>query len=823
MTANFNSDVLQELNSPEAQQLHGLTKELTRIGVGNIVDLPQIVVFGGQNAGKSSVLEAISHIRFPIDSGLCTRFATELELKHGPEPRIRASVKFAASRETKTLSYDGFNESDLPDIIKKAKEEMGISGSEKRFTKDILRLDIEGPSMYPLQLVDLPGVFEVTSEEQTEQDKRTVKELVDSYLNQKNSIVMMVIASETDYHMQSTLEKLKKFDEAGGRTIGIITKPDKATSDEIRKPYIELALNQNDKFKLKLGWHVMRNRDTKDENHDFAARDSAEANFFEESSWARIPRGNRGVNSLRVRLSKIQFDHLRHSIPTIIQEMKTKLAERDEELERLGPARPNRSDMRNFLNRKADSFQQLAKEAVEGRYHEAFFRRSPDQYKLRAQLRNFSAAFDYTLRAKGADRIVVKDEDEDEDEKQEDDASSEESEDYFELPEYLEDFLEANPYPFADPEECTFSELSEELNKEAAKTRGLEFPGSTNDNLALRLFQRQSRKWEGIAQHHIDLVAASARLFVEKAIEYLVGPADTNFTTNTILHTIVDDFFEKRERSLKDKLEELICPYREAYALPIDRDFIQLKKTKAAARYSHHGGDFAPNDVVSVMETYYELSRRTFTDNIINLAVESCLVRHIPHIFTPTSVGEMSDETVEKLAKESEDVITRREDLEVDKDKLTEALKYCNKYRPRNSPDNSQTNTITRGSSPASSGKKDKSSAKDFGSKPTVPSPGGIPFGAGSSSNNPSTSSKSGPSLFPSSSPPSDKAASAQLSPLPLQPSSGGLFGGAKASSNVAGTGQSQDTSPHPKAAHPNWSTRFPFVATKLGRTVWWR
>lgn len=303
--------------------------------------------------------------------------------------------------------------------------------------------------------------------------------------------------------------------------------------------------------------------------------------------------------------------------------MKTKLAEREEELDRLGTARSEIGDIRNFLNKKADAFQQLAKEAVEGRYHEAFFRRSPDQYKLRAQLRNFSAAFDYTLRAKGAERKVIEDEK---------DSVSESD-----LPKYLEDFLGVNPYPFADTKKCTFAELSAELNEEAAKTRGLEFPGSTNDNLALRLFQRQSHKWGDIAQHHIEMVTTSARLFVEKAMEYLIGAAETDHTTDAILRTIVDDFFEEREDVLKEKLEELVRPYREAYALPVDGDFIALKTVKSIARQKKEimdqycevppsassaetlgmllagvsgrkEGEFAPGGVLDAMETYYEVS-----------------------------------------------------------------------------------------------------------------------------------------------------------------------------------------------------------------------
>jgi ABC-type polysaccharide/polyol phosphate transport system ATPase subunit len=37
------------------------------------IDLPQIAVIGSQSAGKSSLIEAISGITLPRDSGTCTR------------------------------------------------------------------------------------------------------------------------------------------------------------------------------------------------------------------------------------------------------------------------------------------------------------------------------------------------------------------------------------------------------------------------------------------------------------------------------------------------------------------------------------------------------------------------------------------------------------------------------------------------------------------------------------------------------------------------------------------------------------------------------
>ncbi|KAM0745084.1 hypothetical protein ACQRIT_000468 [Beauveria bassiana] len=335
MSTLFDSEVLQKLVSPEAQHLHRLLKELSRIGVGSIVSLPRIVVFGSQKAGKSSVLEAISRIRFPTDSRLCTRFATELEFRDGPQLRIHASVQFADGRPAKSLSYNGVQESDLPEMIQQAKEEMGLVGLDKSFSKDVLRLSIERPGMYPLQLVDLPGVFKTTSGDQTKEDIKTVDDLVRGYLEQPNSIIMLVTAAEGDYHNQSFREQLEKFGVPKSRTIGIITKPDKTECDQL-KYFTSLALNQQGDSKLDLGWHVMRNRDTKNDTDDFDGRDSREDKFFAESDWAKIPRTDRGAKALQARLSKIQFDQLRRIIREIMQEMSAKLAQREEELERLG-------------------------------------------------------------------------------------------------------------------------------------------------------------------------------------------------------------------------------------------------------------------------------------------------------------------------------------------------------------------------------------------------------------------------------------------------------------------------------------------------------
>lgn len=77
------------------------------------------------------------------------------------------------------------------------------------------------------------------------------------------------------------------------------------------------------------------------------------------------------------------------------------------------------------------------------------------------------------------------------------------------------------------------------------------------------------------------------------------------------------------------------------------------------------------------------MSRRTFTDNVINLAIESCLVCDIPNILTPTEVNCMSDERLSELADESDNTVSQRETLREEVKILSQGLALCRRYRPR--------------------------------------------------------------------------------------------------------------------------------------------
>lgn len=60
--------------------------------VGDSVALPQIVVVGDQSSGKSCVLEGLTGLPFPQDSGLCTRFAIQITVRRSRDTHIRMSI-----------------------------------------------------------------------------------------------------------------------------------------------------------------------------------------------------------------------------------------------------------------------------------------------------------------------------------------------------------------------------------------------------------------------------------------------------------------------------------------------------------------------------------------------------------------------------------------------------------------------------------------------------------------------------------------------------------------------------------------------------------
>lgn len=211
MVISFNTQTLSGLCSEDQLELLDSVDRLRLQGLDHYVSLPQIIVCGDQSSGKSSVLEAISGVPFPVKSNLCTRFPTELVLRRTARIGVKVSIVPHSSLGLSEQSrLAGFNEKldsfeGFPALIERAKAAMGISIHGKAFAKDLLRVEITGPNRPHLTIVDLPGLIHSQTKQQSADDVELVQEVVTSYMKQPRSIILAVISAKNDFANQIVL------------------------------------------------------------------------------------------------------------------------------------------------------------------------------------------------------------------------------------------------------------------------------------------------------------------------------------------------------------------------------------------------------------------------------------------------------------------------------------------------------------------------------------------------------------------------------------------------------------------------------------------
>jgi GTPase SAR1 family protein len=348
-------------------------------GVGDHVALPQLVVCGDQSAGKSSVLEGISGIPFPRQDGLCTRFATEIVLRHSPQLiRMTATIIPHLSRDdgerrrlaSFRMEFRDFAE--LPGIIEAAGQSMGIRTSEDQvdapaFAADVLRLELVGNTGLHLTIVDLPGLISVS---ENERDMQLVSDLVDSYLESSRTIVLAVVPASSDVDTQGIIQRARRYDRDGVRTVGIITKPDLINAGTEQR-VARLAKNM-DRTKLNLGFFLLKNPAPAElkEGMSPAARKRAEHAFFTREPWSSLglDLSRVGIENLRVFLQELLDSHIERELPKVREELRELLERNCQDLAALGMERSTAGQIRIYLTQISADFHGLVRAGIDGDY-----------------------------------------------------------------------------------------------------------------------------------------------------------------------------------------------------------------------------------------------------------------------------------------------------------------------------------------------------------------------------------------------------------------------------------------------------------------------
>ncbi|KAL5396794.1 hypothetical protein PMIN03_012942 [Paraphaeosphaeria minitans] len=549
------TDILDQLCSEDQLELLDAIDGLRSQGIDSYVSLPQIIVCGDQSSGKSSVLEAISGVSFPVKSNLCTRFPTELVLRKTSEITVGISIVPDASQsgcETRAPSslHEKLNRfEELPQLIEKAQEAMAISTVGKAFSKDRLRIEISGPDRPHLTIVDLPGLIHSETRQQSASDIELVQDVVRSYMKEPRSIILAVISAKNDYANQIVLKLARAADKKGNRTLGIVTKPDTLVPGSIsERAFVSLARNQD--VHLRLGWHVLRNLDTDTGGGSLSLRDTEEEAFFSVGVWNTLPRASLGVEKLRERLSALLLAQIAAELPSLMEEIRTKLDSCKSKLEKLGEPRATLEEQRLYLLQLSETCQSITRAAVDGSYNHPFFGDATSelgyQKRLRAVIQNLNESFAKRMLERG------------------------------------------HKYEITDSTEQTNDEVTvigkreymDHIELMMRRTRSRELPGTYNSMVIADLFVEQSQPWPSIVKQYSDDIAQA----VESYLHLLVAHVAHQTTCERLFEVLFKPALYQLTAALEMKLTELLVEHRESHPVTYNHHFIESVDKLGAAQ-----------------------------------------------------------------------------------------------------------------------------------------------------------------------------------------------------------------------------------------------
>ncbi|KAL6233526.1 hypothetical protein BDW75DRAFT_241925 [Aspergillus navahoensis] len=584
--------------------------ELRELGVSESVSLPQ---------RKSSLLEGLTGLSFPVASDLCTRFATQIVFRRtpqkeagakitiipGPSSQLDAALEKKLKGFEKTFGAELFGSDDFGRVFDEAAEIMGIPGPTKadlesipkRFSDDILKIELSGPEHNHLSVVDVPGLYHNATKYQTEDDKVIIKRLIKDYIIDKRTIILAVMDARNNLANQGVFSMARAADPAGQRTVGIITKCDAVEKGD-EAGVIRIAKNQVEK--LTHGWFAVKNRSTREieEGITIEGRLRKEEEFFACCApWTELRKDRVGIHSLKRFLGRLLYGHIRGEFPTVVKDIEAS----------------------RFLNRIANLYQSEVDDALCGNYDPDLEPDSP--LKLRMHVRALNDGFSRKVAKHGHVKVFR--------------ASSDEEEPEFRrLP---------NPVGFEVAEQAE-KNIYSWIRRLYRDSRGTELPGTVNPRLLQNLFRLQSAPWKGIALDHIDKVSEVVKAYNEQILSTIIldenvrGKLASRVTLvqaaaharakiefarilddkrggilQTVNHYYADTLNAIRDERVRARLKQMGLQYNNVG---------QFNIAEVVKRVHLSNEDQAVNDIHDILKAYYKVAIKRFADNVVIQIVE---------------------------------------------------------------------------------------------------------------------------------------------------------------------------------------------------------
>ena len=621
---------------------------------------------GDQSSGKSSVLEAISGIPFPRGSGLVTRCATQLTMKNvAAGVPWRAHIAVAWNRPQPKESGPVANPAELTRKIELLTEIL-CQNQKSAFSRDSIVVKVEAPGAPDLTLIDLPGIVRTATAGQDPAVIGQVNSLVENFLQQERTIVLAVVPANQDVATIDILERARRVDPKGVRTLGVLTKPDlvgPGSESEV------MAVLRNERKPLKLGYVMVKCRSQRDLNSGVTPEQArlGEARFFaEHPDWGQVTRPILGVGQLTKRLTKLLVERIQIALPMIKWELQQQVEQSIMEVKAIGKGAPTTfPEQRNLLMRVASRYCGIMRQSARGFYSDGILAESPD------------------VRLFGLCQQAF---------------------------EVLKQTIMASRPLFGDPA------FGERLAADMKLLRGRELPGFHNSQAFYNFVAQSVENWRPAVEHCRARCVHSARAVSSMLIATLVPgyPALASVITDIatkLINELSDDLVGKLEDifvkesdpfTTNENMLDLINQLRfRNFDRALDQvmntvekgDSLRDMETQLVQRFGGwymqcHGVNVKSKveDMIIMIEAYWDVATKRIVDNVCMTMEHDFLGKLLKRLesecfLLATDFGQKKEE-LDALFTEDPGVRDRRRSLISKRDRLTGALQTLRKMAP---------------------------------------------------------------------------------------------------------------------------------------------
>ena len=586
----------------------------------------------------------------------------------------------APSKDNSDSGYsDGFNSDDAEDNVKlRASAKRETSGSGSVFSEDVLKIEICGPFVDYLTIIDVPGIFRTPMEGvTTKADIALVRNMVEGYIKDSRTVILAVLPCNIDISNQEILTLAEEYDKKGERTLGILTKPDLVP--EAKSKAAVCSIVRGKKKQLALGYYVVRSRGADEEDADFNTREA----MFSQEPWRSLPKDRVGVEALKARLAEVLGHIARREFPKLRKEVSEMLHSAERQRDSLGPSRKDEHEQRLFLSNMARQFQDLVRGGVEAEYSRNEVFEGATQLRLVTQVVSMAESFNRKFRTTAALRYFENEEEEEECDYEEEGEQAVGSLDPDEFPE-LEGII-SHEDDVDDPEE----EIMIWLRGLYLRSRGMDL-GTFNNAVWTSAFKEQSSKWPSMSRAFVSAVIIATHRFISSALKLVCADDEVR---EELWSTLLDDLL-KRYEAVMAAAKFLVESERATKPYTLDRHFSENRQKARGGRMAELLGKLNQREMLSErtvtlrqvrqatesmsnvddiveklhddLQAYYEIARNRFVDNVLNQAVNYHLLfgPSTPlGVFSQEWVIGLNAEQLEAIAGESPSTKEHREKL----------------------------------------------------------------------------------------------------------------------------------------------------------------